>query len=115
MNKAEVKKFKEEQKKNNIPDISPGDIVRVQQKTQEEEREKVETFEGQVIARKSNKELGATITVRSKVLGVGVERIFPIHSPKFNIEVLEKKKARRSKLHYLRKAKGKKAKLKDKE
>lgn len=115
MSEKAAKKFKKEQKKENLPNINPGDIVKVQNRTKEGDRERVETFEGQVIAMKHNKELGATITVRTEVLGVGVERTFPIHSPKFDIEILKKKKARRSKLYYMREAKGRDAKLKDRE
>ena len=99
-----------------VPDIRPGDQVKIHQKIKEKDKEKIQTFEGLVIARKHGKEMGGTITLRKVVAGVGVERIFPIHSPSIEkIEILKRGKARRAKLYYLRKAKGKRAKLKKKE
>lgn len=104
--------FIKSQLKTNLPSLRPGDTVRVYQKI----GEKVQTFEGLVIARKHGKEMGATITVRKVISGVGAERIFPIHSPTLEkIEIIKKGKARRAKLYYLRTAKGKRAKLKRKE
>lgn len=98
-----------------IPDFQSGDIVKVTYKS-EEEQQKPHVFEGQVLERKHGEEMGATTTVRSELLGTGVEMTFPLHSPKIqDIEVVRKKKARRSKLNYLRNAKGRKAHLKDKE
>jgi len=68
------------------------------------------------LARKHGKEMGATITVRKVISGIGVERIFPIHLPTIEkIEIIKRGKVRRAKLYYLRKAKGKKARLKKKE
>jgi len=99
----------------NLPDIRPGDSVSVYQKIKEGDKEKVQTFEGLVIARKHGKEIGATITVRREISGIGCEKIFPIHSPTIEkIEILKRGKVRRAKLYYLRRAKGKKAKLKTK-
>jgi large subunit ribosomal protein L19 len=120
------------QLKTNLPDITPGCVVSVRQKIKDianlEEKGKGEkgekkankgktqTFEGLVIARKHGKGINATITVRKVVAGVGVEKVFPIHSPMIeNIEVIRKGKVRRSKLYYLRTAKGKKSKLKRQE
>jgi len=98
-----------------LPEIRPGDTVRVSQKIREGEKEKIQTFEGIVIARKHGKEAGATITVRREIAGIGVERIFPLHSPTIEkIEILKRGEVRRAKLYYLRKAKGKRAKLKEK-
>jgi len=110
--------------KQDIPDIRPGDTVRVYQRVsfsaspkkgkKERKGKKLQPFEGVIIARKHGKETGATITVRKEVSGIGVEKIFPIHSPLIEkIEVLKKGKARRAKLYYLRKVKGKKAKIKE--
>lgn len=100
--------------KKNLPDIRPGDAVRISQKIKEGEKEKIQEFEGLVIARKHGKEIGATITVRKEVSGIGVEKIFPLHLPTIEkIEILKRGKVRRAKLYYLRKAKGKKAKLKE--
>ena len=108
--------FNKIQQKSDIPDIRPGDIVRIHQKIKEGDKERIQVFEGQIIARKHGKGLTATITVRKIVLGVGTERIFPIHLPSIDkIEVVKRGKARRAKLYYLRTAAGKKAKLKERE
>jgi large subunit ribosomal protein L19 len=90
--------------KKDLPDIRPGDIVKVHQKIKEGDKERIQVFEGKVISRKHRKEIGATITVRKMVLGVAVEKIFPIHSPNIEkIELVKREKARRAKLYYLRK------------
>ena len=102
--------------KKDLPEIRPGDTVRVRQKIKEKNKERVQVFEGEVLARKHGKEIGATITVRKVIGGIGIEKIFPLHSPTIDkIEVLKRGKVRRAKLYYLRKAKGKKARLKRKE
>lgn len=96
-----------------IPEMRPGDVVRVTQKFTEEDKVRRNIFEGIIIARKHGKGISATITVRRDVGGVGVERIFPIHSPTIEkIEILERYKTRRAKLYYLRRLKGKGARLK---
>jgi len=100
-------------------DIRPGDTVKVYQKIPAEisadKKEKIQIFEGLVIARKHGSEPGATLTVRKEVSGIGVEKIFPIHSPLIDkIEVIRKGKVRRAKLYYLRKTKGQRAKIKEK-
>ena len=106
--------FIKPQLKTDLPDIRPGDTVRVYQKISEKDKERIQTFEGQVLARKHGQESGATITVRKVISGVGVERIFPLHSPTIDkIEVVKKGKARRAKLYYLREATGKRAKIKE--
>lgn len=93
--------------------IRPGDEVRISQKIREGNKEKIQIFEGTVIAKKHKKEIGATITVRREVSSVGVEKIFPLHSPTIEkIEILKKGKVKRAKLYYLREAKGKRAKIK---
>lgn len=121
---SKLETFIKSQLKTDLPDVRPGDTVRVYQKIpapvsagkKEGDKEKVQVFEGIVIARKHGKEIGATITVRKEISGIGVERIFPIHSPTIEkIEVLKRGKVRRAKLYYLRKARGKKARLKKKE
>ena len=102
--------------KKGLPEIKPGDMIKVHQKIKEKNKERVQIFEGQVLSRKHGKGISATITVRKVVDGVGVEKIFPIHSPSIDkIEVERSGKTRRSKLYYLRTAKGRKAKLKTKE
>jgi len=110
-----------------LPDIRPGDTVRVYQKIKEVakknktskkevEKERIQSFEGIVLARKHGKGISSTITVRKIIDGVGVERIFPLHSPSIErIEIVSRGKVRRAKLYYLRKRVGKKAKLKTKE
>jgi len=102
--------------KKGLPEIKPGNTVKIYQKIKEKDKERLQAFEGVVIARKHGKGISATITVRSVISGVGVEKIFPIHSPVIEkIEVLKRGKVRRAKLYYLRTAKGKKARLKRKE
>jgi len=103
MNKK-IKEFLRPFLKQGLPDIQPGDIVRVIQKIKERDKEKSQQFEGEVLARKRSKEIGTTITLRKIISGVGIERIFPIHSPTIEkIEILKKGQARRAKLYYLRK------------
>jgi large subunit ribosomal protein L19 len=109
-----IEKFLQPSLRKDLPDIRPGDTVRVSQKIREGGKERIQDFEGLVIARKHGKEAGATITVRKVISGIGVERIFPLHSPNIEkIEIVKKGKARRAKLYYLRKAKGKRGKIKD--
>lgn len=104
--------FLKAQMKTNLPEIQTGDTVLVSQKVKEGDKEKIQIFEGIVIARKHGKEMGSTIIVRKVIDGVAVERIFPLHSPVIEkIEVLRKGKVRRAKLYYLRTAKGKKARV----
>jgi len=110
-----LEKFNKDQEKE-LPLVRPGDTIKVHQKIKDGDKERIQVFEGIVIARKHGKGISATITVRKVVDGVGVERVFPIHSPAIDkIEVLRHGKVRRSKLYYLREAKGKKAKLKRKD
>ena len=124
---TKIEKFLGPFLKKDLLDIRPGDTIKVYQKIKEtlkkdktstgkEDKEKIQVFEGIVLARKHGKEIGATITVRKIISGVGVERIFPLHSPTINkIEIIKRGKVRRAKLYYLRKVKGKKARLKKKE
>ena len=102
--------------KKNVPEIFPGDTVKVYQKIKEGDKDRIQVFEGIVLAKKHGNEIGATITVRKVSKGIGVERIFPIHSPIIDkIKVVKRSRVRRSKLYYLRTAKGKRARLKKKE
>jgi len=101
-----VDKILESFKRKDIPDIRPGDVVRVYMKIKDKDKEKTQVFEGIVIARKHRKEIGATFTVRREISGIGVEKIFPLHSPLIEkIEILKRKKVRRAKLYYLREKK----------
>ena len=111
---TKIDNFLKTQMKANLPEIKPGDTVLVSQKIKEGDKEKIQTFEGVVISRKHGKEMGATIIARKVISGIGVERVFPLHSPTIDkIEVIRKGKVRRAKLYYLRTAKGKKGKLKE--
>lgn len=102
-----------DQLKKDLPDLRSGDTVMVHQKIEEGGKTRTQVFEGMVIAIKHGRGISATITVRREIGGVGVERIFPIHSPNIvKIETIERKKVRRAKLYYLRTAKGKRALLK---
>ena len=110
-----LEKFNKEQMKD-IPDLKPGDTIKVHQKIKEGDKERIQIFEGIIIAKKHGSGIPGTITVRKIVDGIGVERVFPIHSPSLGkIEIVRHGKVRRSKLYYLRTAKGKKAKLKKKD
>jgi large subunit ribosomal protein L19 len=94
------------------PDFRPGDTIRVHLKIMEGDKERVQAFEGVCIARRRGGNRG-TITVRKMSFGQGVERIFPIHSPRIEkIEVLQRGRVRRAKLFYLRALRGKKARIK---
>jgi len=113
---VKIDNFNQAQLKKGTEDIRPGDTVLVYQKIKEGEKERIQIFEGIVIARKHGKGISSTITVRKVVEGIGVERIFPVHSPSIEkIVVAKRAKVRRSKLYYLRTAKGKKARLKKKD
>jgi large subunit ribosomal protein L19 len=99
--------------KTNIPSFKAGDTVRVKVKVVEGDNERLQAFDGVVIARKGSG-IGETFTVRKVSFGVGVERIFPIHSPRVDsIEVLKVGKVRRAKLNYLTKLSGKAARLQE--
>ena len=99
--------------KKEIPEFSVGDTVKVSIKVIEGDRERIQGFEGIVIARK-NGGISETFTVRRVSFGVGVEKTFPIHSPKVaDIKVVRRGKVRRAKLYYLRERTGKAAKVKE--
>ena len=99
--------------KTNVPAFKAGDTVRVKVKVVEGDSERIQAFDGVVIARKGSG-IGETFTVRKVSFGVGVERIFPIHSPRVSsIEVLKVGKVRRAKLNYLTKLSGKAARLQE--
>jgi len=110
-----IKVVEENYKKKEIPDFKVGDTVRVHVKVKEGDRERIQPFEGVVIARRGGG-TRETFMVRKISFGVGVERIFPLHSPVIeSIELIKRGDVRRSKLYYLRKKKGKEAKIKEKE
>ena len=104
----------EEYKKNDIPAFDVGDTVKVYVKIKEGSRERVQVFEGFVL-KKQNGGISETFTVRRIASGVGVEKTFPLHSPKIEkIEVVRKGAIRRAKLNYMRQRTGKSAKIKSK-
>ncbi len=99
--------------KTNVPSFKSGDTVRVKVKVVEGDNERVQAFDGVVIGRKGSG-ISETFTVRKISFGVGVERIFPVHSPRVeSIEVLKSGKVRRAKLNYLKKLSGKAARLQE--
>ncbi|OGZ32335.1 MAG: 50S ribosomal protein L19 [Candidatus Portnoybacteria bacterium RBG_13_40_8] len=116
-NKLDV--FNQNQIKKEIPDIRPGDVVRVQLKLAEKTKrgaERTQVFEGLVIAKKHGKGINSTFTVRKISEGIGVERIFPLFCPSIiKIELVKRSKVRRAKLYYMRERAGKKARMKTKE
>ncbi len=100
--------------KKDIPDFSPGDTISMDIRVVEGEKERVQRYQGVVIARKHGG-IEETITVRKISNGVGVERIFPLHSPMIaSIKVIRRGKVRRAKLHYLRSLTGKAARITEK-
>ena len=108
-----VAKVQEAQLRKDLPEFRPGDTIRVhvRLKEGEGEKERIQPFEG-VVIRKRGTLAGATFTVRRVSFGIGVERIFPIHSPTISaIDVVSRGRVRRSKLYYLRGRKGKAARI----
>ncbi|MDI6883523.1 MAG: 50S ribosomal protein L19 [Patescibacteria group bacterium] len=127
---TKLEKFLEPFLKKDLQDVRPGDTVKVYQKiaalpktskgkkvqSSEKEKERIQVFEGQVLAKKHGKGISSTITVRKIIDGVEVEKIFPLHLPSLEkIEIIKRGKVRRAKLYYLRERVGKKARLKRKE
>lgn len=108
-----IKAFTNEQLKTEVPQFNVGDTVRVHNKIVEGTRERIQLFEGTVIAKK-NGGISETFTVRRISYGVGVEKTFPLHSPRVEkVEVIRTGKVRRAKLYYLRDRVGKAAKVKE--
>ena len=109
----ELEQIEKEQMRMDLPDFRPGDTVKVHVKIKEGEKERIQVFEGTVI-RKRQGASRASFTVRKVSYGVGVERIFPTHSPAIDrIEVIQRGKVRRAKLYYLRALKGKAARIRE--
>ena len=99
--------------KEELPEMNVGDTVRVHVKIKEGSRERIQVFEGTIIARKHGG-IGETITVRRLSYGVGCEKVFPVHSPSIvKVETVRRGKVRRAKLYYLRDRVGKAAKVKE--
>ena len=115
MQTALLTKFINKNKRTDIPEFRPGDTIRVHVKIKEGDKERLQAFEGTVIAR-NNTGLGESITVRKVSFGHGVERIFPVHARVVDhIDVVRSGRARRAKLYYLRKLRGKAARLRERE
>ena len=107
-----IQSITEEYKKTDIPEFSVGDTVRVSIKVREGNKERIQVFEGFVLKRQ-NGGISETFTVRKLSSGVGVEKTFPLHSPRIDkIEVVRKGDVRRAKLNYMRERTGKAAKIK---
>lgn len=115
MNHPLLAKFIQKHRRAEVPPFRPGDTVRVHVRIREGDKERLQAFEGTVIARK-NTGMGETITVRKISFGHGVERIFPLHAGVIDhIDVVRTGKVRRAKLYYLRDLKGKSARLRERE
>ena len=109
-----IQELNKEQLQSSVPTVKVGDTVKVHVKVKESSRERIQIFEGTVIAKKHGG-IGETITVRRISYGVGVEKVFPVHSPSIDtIEVVRNGAVRRAKLYYLRGRVGKGAKVKEK-
>ncbi|HOA92051.1 MAG: 50S ribosomal protein L19 [Bacillota bacterium] len=108
-----IKIVEQQYAKSDIPEFRPGDTVRVDYKVVEGGKERIQAFQGVVIKRQGGG-IRETFTVRKISNGIGVERTFPLHSPKVaHIEVLRRGKVRRAKLYYLRDLQGKAARIKE--
>ncbi len=110
-----IDQVEKEQMKTDVPSFRSGDTVKVHVRIKEAEKERIQVFEGVVIKKKKGG-CRASFTVRKISYGVGVERIFPLHSPTIEkIEVVQRGKVRRSRLYYLRDLKGKAARIKERQ
>ena len=108
-----IEQMEKEAMRLDIPAFAPGDTVKVHVKIKEGEKERIQAFQGVVISKRKGT-TNATFTVRKVSYGIGVERIFPLHSPVIdNIEVVTRGRVRRSKIYYLRKLRGKAARIKE--
>ncbi len=109
-----IESIEKEQMRVDIPDFRPGDTIRVHARITEGDKERVQIFQG-VVLRKRKGGTGATFTVRKVSYGIGVERIFPLHSPNIDkVEVVSRGKVRRGRLYYMRNLRGKAARIKEK-
>ncbi|MDQ0253735.1 large subunit ribosomal protein L19 [Evansella vedderi] len=109
-----IRDITKDQLKTDLPEFRPGDTLRVHVKVVEGTRERIQVFEGVVIKLKGSG-ISETFTVRKISYGVGVERTFPVHSPRIDkIEVTRRGRVRRAKLYYLRELRGKAARIKEK-
>jgi len=108
-----MKQLEKELLRMDLPHFDPGDTVKVNVKIREGEKERIQAFQGVVISKRKGS-VNASFTVRKVSYGIGVERIFPLHSPIISsIEVITKGRVRRAKIYYLRKLRGKAARIKE--
>ena len=111
---GKLEQLEKENIRMDLPDFGPGDTVKVHVKIKEGEKERVQAFQGVVISKRKGSS-NATFTVRKVSYGIGVERIFPMHSPIIDkIEILTRGRVRRAKIYYLRKLRGKAARIREK-
>lgn len=108
-----IQEFQKKFIKQTVPNLKPGMTVKVTHKFMEGSKERQQIFQGVIIKLHEKTSINATFTVRKMVDGIGVEKIFPIHSPKIEIEVVRASKVRRAKLYFLRERAGKSARLKE--
>ena len=108
-----IEQIEREMMRLDLPAFAPGDTVKVYVKIKEGEKERIQAFQGVVISKRKGRS-NATFTVRKVSYGIGVERIFPLHSPLIDkIELVSKGRVRRAKIYYLRKLRGKAARIKE--
>jgi large subunit ribosomal protein L19 len=108
-----IRQLEREAMRMDLPDFSPGDTVKVHVKIKEGEKERIQVFQGVVISKRRGT-INATFTVRKVSYGIGVERIFPLHSPVIDkVEVVSRGRVRRAKIYYLRKLRGKASRIKE--
>ena len=109
-----IELLENEQMRTDMPDFKPGDTIKVHARIKEGDKERIQIFQGVVIRKRKGK-TGATFTVRKVSYSIGVERIFPLNSPLIDkIEIITRGKVRRARLYYLRKLRGKAARIKEK-
>ena len=109
-----IERLQKENIRLDLPNFGPGDTVKVHVKIKEGEKERIQAFQGVVISKRKGSS-NATFTVRKVSYGIGVERIFPMHSPIIDkIEILTRGRVRRAKIYYLRKLRGKAARIREK-
>lgn len=110
-----IQEYSKKFTKDKVPELRPGMTVKVTHKFMEGSKERSQMFQGVIIKMHENASLNATFTVRKVVDGIGVEKIYPLHSPRIEIEIVRASKVRRAKLYYLRERAGKSARLREKD
>ncbi len=109
-----IETLENEQMRADIPDFKPGDTIRVHARIKEGEKERIQVFQGFVLRKRKGK-TGATFTVRKVSYGIGVERVFPLHSPNIDkVELVSRGRVRRGRIYYMRNLRGKAARIREK-